>query len=60
MSALAEKIVNNKATYECSREALEVAEELERRRALATKDPSRLRDGDAHLQNLLKSRQRHV
>lgn len=59
MSALAEKIAEEDATYEGSREAIDVVRELERRRVLAVRDASRLRDGDRHLQSLIESR-RHV
>lgn len=56
MQALAEKLISSDRSYGASREALEVVRELEHRRALAQKDPSRLRDGTAHLQALLSSR----
>ena len=59
MSVLAEKIAADDATYESSREAIDVVRELERRRVLAVRDASRLRDGDSHLQSLIESR-RHV
>lgn len=56
MAALAEEIVQREATYACNREAIEVVRELEHRRELACKDPSRLLDGDDQLQALLASR----
>lgn len=59
MSALAEKIAEEDATYEGSREAIDVVRELERRRVLAARDGSRLHDGDGYLQSLIELR-RHV